>query len=111
MNKAEYNVIKNKIEVAEKEYHSKNRLADKFYKDLIKKNFDTMKHNVSRILRDTTFEEFIEWLSLAKEDDGIDYKIFLLVQLSWLEVHKDEMEKIDSRVISDLVDVISSFGR
>lgn len=88
----EYQELKNKIVGCEAEYTNKVEQAKKSYDELIEKYFYSMRDKMVDMLKDVTEEQLNDWLHKAKEDKDISGKLFMLVQVSWTEAHKDKDE-------------------
>lgn len=88
----EYQELKNKIVGCEVEYNNKVEQAKKSYDELIEKYFYSMRDKIVDTLKDVTEEQLYDWLHKAQKDKDISGKLFMLVQVSWIEAHKDEKE-------------------
>lgn len=89
----EYQELKNKIVGCETEYTNKVEQAKKSYDELIEKYFYSMRDKIVDILKDVTEEQLYDWLHKAQKDKDISGKLFMLVQVSWAEAHKDDDDK------------------
>ena len=88
----EYNKLTAQIKGCEDEFNAKTAEAKKAYDELIEKYFYSMRDKIVEVVKDIPAEEFDEWLHKAQKDKDISGKLFMLVQVSWAEAHKDEKE-------------------
>ena len=89
----EYQELKNKIVGCEAEYTNKVEQAKKSYDELIEKYFYSMRDKIVDTLKDVTEEQLYDWLHKTQKDKDISGKLFMLVQVSWAEAHKDDDDK------------------
>ncbi len=88
----QYDKITEQIKACEAEYDKKSQEAKKSYDELIEKYFYSMRDKIVDTLKDVTEEQLYDWLHKAQKDKDISDKLFMLVQVSWAEAHKDEKE-------------------
>ena len=91
----EYNKLTAEIKGYEDEFSAKVAEAKKAYDELIEKYFYSMRDKIVEVVKDIPDEEFDIWLRKARKaqkDKDISGKLFMLVQVSWAEAHKDEKE-------------------
>lgn len=88
----EYQELKNKIVGCEAEYTNKVEQAKKSYDELIEKYFYSMRDKIVEVVKPLTKEEMMDWLKQAQKDKDVSGKLFMLVQMSWAEAHKDKDE-------------------
>lgn len=98
----EYQELKNNIVGCETEYTNKVEQAKKSYDELIEKYFYSMRDKMVDMLKDVTEEQFNDWLHKAQKDKEISVKLFMLVQVSWAEAHKDEVKEDAPESVQDL---------
>lgn len=98
----EYQELKNKIVGCEAEYSKKVEQAKKSYDELIEKYFYSMRDKIVDTLKDVTEEQLYDWLHKAQKDKDISGKLFMLVQVSWAEAHKDEVKENAPESVQDL---------
>lgn len=98
----EYQELKNKIVGCEAEYTNKVEQAKKSYDELIEKYFYSMRDKIVDTLKDVTEEQLYDWLHKAQKDKDISGKLFMLVQMSWAEAHKDEVKADAPESVQDL---------
>ncbi|MBQ7428467.1 MAG: hypothetical protein IJV29_02260 [Butyrivibrio sp.] len=98
----EYQELKNKIVGCEAEYTNKVEQAKKSYDELIEKYFYSMRDKIVDTLKDVTEEQLYDWLHKAQKDKDISGKLFMLVQVSWAEAHKDEVKENAPESVQDL---------
>ena len=98
----EYQELKNKIVGCEAEYNNKVEQAKKSYDELIEKYFYSMRDKIVDTLKDVTEEQLYDWLYKAQKDKDISGKLFMLVQVSWAEAHKDEVKENAPESVQDL---------
>lgn len=98
----EYQELKNKIVGCEAEYTNKVEQAKKSYDELIEKYFYSMRDKIVDTLKDVTEEQLYDWLHKAQKDKDISGKLFMLVQVSWAEAHKDEVKVDAPESVQDL---------
>ena len=102
----EYQELKNKIVGCEAEYTNKVEQAKKSYDELIEKYFYSMRDKIVDTLKDVTEEQLYDWLHKAQKDKDISCKLFMLIQVSWIEAHKDEKEDAPEYVQDLAVDLM-----
>ena len=102
----EYQELKNKIVCCEAEYINNFEHAKKSYDELIEKYFYSMRDKIVDTLKDVTEEQLYDWLNKAQKDKDISCKLFMLVQVSWIEAHKDEKEDAPESVQDLAVDLM-----
>ena len=98
----EYQELKNKIVGCEAEYNKKAEQAKKSYDELIEKYFYSMRDKIVDVLKDVTEEQLYDWLHKAQKDKDISGKLFMLVQMSWAEAHKEEVKEDAPESVQDL---------
>lgn len=98
----EYQELKNKIVGCEAEYTNKVEQAKKSYDELIEKYFYSMRDKIVDTLKDVTEEQLYDWLHKAQKDKDISGKLFMLVQVSWAEAHKEEVKENAPESVQDL---------
>lgn len=98
----EYQELKNKIIGCEAEYTNKVEQAKKSYDELIEKYFYSMRDKIVDVLKNVTEEQLNDWLHKAQKDKDISGKLFMLVQMSWLETHKEEVKEDAPESVQDL---------
>ena len=98
----EYNKLTAEIKGYEDEYAAKVAEAKKSYDELIEKYFYSMRDKIVEVVKDVPYEEFDEWLHKAQKDKDVSGKLFMLVQVSWAESHKDEVKADAPECIQDL---------
>lgn len=98
----EYNKLTAQIKGCEDEYAAKVAEAKKAYDELIEKYFYSMRDKIVEVVKDVPYEEFDEWLHKAQKDKDISGKLFMLVQMSWLETHKEEVKEDAPESVQDL---------
>lgn len=98
----EYDVLKQKFVAAEKEYNDKAQAAKKSYDELVEKYFYSMRDKIVDVLKDVSQKEFVEWLDKAKDDESIELKMFMLVQMCWRETHEYEVKEDAPESVMDL---------
>ena len=98
----EYQELKNKIVGCEDEYTNKAEQAKKSYDELIEKHFYSMRDKIADTLKDVTEEQMYDWLHKAQKDKDISGKLFMLVQVSWAEAHKEEVKENATESVQDL---------
>ena len=102
----EYQELKNKIVGCEAEYANNVEQANKYYDELIEKYFYSMRDKIVDTLKDVTEEQLYDWLHKAHKDKDISGKLFMLVQVYWIEAHKDEKEDAPESVQDLAVDLM-----
>ena len=98
----EYNKLTAQIKGCEYEFNAKTAEAKKAYDELIEKYFYSMRDKIVEVVKDVTYEEFYEWLHKAQKDKDVSVKLFALVQVSWAEVHKEEIKENATGSAQDL---------
>lgn len=106
----EYQELKNKIVGCEAEYSKKVEQAKKSYDELIEKYFYSMRDKIVDTLKDVTEEQLYDWLHKAQKDKDISGKLFMLVQVSWAEAHKDEDKAIPPETFQDAIMDLMALG-
>lgn len=106
----EYQELKNKIVGCEAEYSNNVEQAKKSYDELIEKYFYSMRDKIVEVVKDVPYEEFDEWLHKAQKDKDVSGKLFMLVQMSWAEAHKDEDKAIPPETFQDAIMDLMALG-
>ena len=84
-------VIK-KIRIAEREMGVKTKEAKNACDVLCRKYFDEMREHFKDALKELSERDFEDLLEYARNDDRIDGKTFMMIQLCWMETHCSERE-------------------
>lgn len=106
----EYNKLTAQIKGCEAEYDKKYQEAKKSYDELIEKYFYSMRDKIVEVVKDIPYEEFDEWLHKAQKDKDVSGKLFMLVQMSWAEAHKDEVKEDAPESVQDLAVDLMALG-
>lgn len=106
----EYNKLTAQIKGCEDEFNAKTAEAKKAYDELIEKYFYSMRDKIVDTLKDVTEEQLYDWLHKAQKDKDISGKLFMLVQVSWAEAHKDEDKAIPPETFQDAIMDLMALG-